>query len=76
MPQMNMFCSFQELGSWLGVTLSLERAIMAPSLNTARSTVRSVGKYLQSSSFRRLADRLDNEGMQAMVRIYTLCVTI
>lgn len=38
---------FQRLGSREGVTVSLDSAIMAPSLNTASSTIRMVGKYLQ-----------------------------
>lgn len=37
----------QRLGSWEGVTVSLDSAIMAPSLNTASSTIRMVGKYLR-----------------------------
>lgn len=36
----------QRLGRREGVTLSLLSAIMAPSLNTASSTIRMVGKYL------------------------------
>ncbi len=36
----------QRLGRAEGVTVSLDRAIMAPSLNTASSTIRMVGKYL------------------------------
>ena len=38
---------FHLLGKAEGVTESLDRAIMAPSLNTASSTMRMVGKYLR-----------------------------
>ncbi len=41
---------FQRLGVRLGVTLSLERAIIAPSLKTAIRTTSSVGKYLLARS--------------------------
>jgi len=44
---MKMALKFQLLGVGLETTRSLERAIMAPSLNTAKSTIRRVGKYLQ-----------------------------
>jgi hypothetical protein len=38
------------LGRREGVTVSLDSAIMAPSLNTASSTIRMVGKYLRGQS--------------------------
>ena len=43
---MKMLVRFQVLGVRDGVTRSLDRAIMAPSLKTARSTISRVGKYL------------------------------
>ncbi len=46
-PEMKMAFKFQLLGVGLDTTRSLDRAIMAPSLNTAKSTIRRVGKYLQ-----------------------------
>lgn len=46
-PEMKMALKFQLLGVGLDTTRSLDRAIMAPSLNTAKSTIRRVGKYLQ-----------------------------
>ena len=42
-----MAFKFQLLGVGLDTTRSLDRAIMAPSLNTANNTIRRVGKYLQ-----------------------------
>lgn len=40
-----------ELGMREATTRSLESAIMAPSLNTASSTISSVGKYLCESNY-------------------------
>ena len=45
---MKMLVRFHVLGVREGVTRSLESAIMAPSLKTARSTISRVGKYLQT----------------------------
>lgn len=47
MPEMKMAFKFQVLGVGLATTRSLDRAIMAPSLNTASNTISRVGKYLQ-----------------------------
>lgn len=47
-PVMKMLVRFHVLGVREGVTRSLESAIMAPSLKTARSTISRVGKYLQT----------------------------
>ena len=49
MPEMKIAFKFQELGVGLATTLSLDRAIMAPSLKTANSTISRVGKYLQDA---------------------------
>ena len=46
-PWMKMAGRFQRLGVREAVTRSLDSAIMAPSLNTASSTISSVGKYLR-----------------------------
>ena len=46
-PLMKMAFKFHELGVGLATTRSLDSAIIAPSLNTANSTISSVGKYLQ-----------------------------
>ena len=45
-PDRKMEVRFHLLGKAEGVTESLDSAIMAPSLNTASSTMRMVGKYL------------------------------
>jgi hypothetical protein len=42
---MKMDERFQRLGTRLGVTRSFESAIIAPSLKTAMTTIRIVGKY-------------------------------
>ena len=47
-PEMKMALKFQLLGVGLATTRSLDRAIMAPSLNTASRTISRVGKYLQT----------------------------
>lgn len=47
-PEMKMTFRFQVFGIGEATTRSLERAIMAPSLNTASNTINRVGKYLQS----------------------------
>lgn len=44
---MKMDLRSQWLGTGEATTRSLDSAIMAPSLNTASSTIRMVGKYLQ-----------------------------
>ena len=46
---MKMLRRFQVSGRAEALTRSLLRAIMAPSLNTASSTISSVGKYLRPS---------------------------
>ena len=46
MPWPKMAPRCHELGMREATTRSLESAIMAPSLNTASSTISSVGKYL------------------------------
>ena len=46
---MKMLLRSQWLGTGEATTRSLERAIMAPSLNTASSTIRMVGKYLRQT---------------------------
>lgn len=43
---MKMLLRSQWLGTGEATTRSLDSAIMAPSLNTASSTMRMVGKYL------------------------------
>ena len=48
MPVIKMAFRFQELGVGLAITLSFDRAIMAPSLKTASSTMSRVGKYLHT----------------------------
>ena len=46
---MKMLLRSQWLGTGEATTRSFERAIMAPSLNTASSTIKMVGKYLQQT---------------------------
>ena len=46
MPVINTFFRSQMLGVGMATTRSLERVIIAPSLNTANSTMRRVGEYL------------------------------
>lgn len=53
---MKMLRRFQVLGTGEETTRSLERAIMAPSLNTANMTIRIVGKYLQTGTARSASD--------------------
>ena len=45
-PTMKMLLRSQWFGTGEATTRSLDSAIMAPSLNTASSTIRMVGKYL------------------------------
>ena len=56
-PEMKMLRRFQASGSGEGVTRSWLSAIMAPSLNTASSTMSSVGKYLQHRHSWEVAER-------------------
>ena len=46
---MKMLLRSQWLGTGEAMTRSLLSAIMAPSLNTASSTIRMVGKYLRGT---------------------------
>ena len=46
-PEMKIALRFQVLGCGEATTRSLDKAIMAPSLKTANSTISRVGKYLQ-----------------------------
>ena len=50
MPDRKMLVNFHELGSSEGSTRSFDSAIMAPSLNTASSTISRVGKYLHHAN--------------------------
>ena len=49
-PTMKMLFRSQWLGTGEAMTRSLDSAIMAPSLNTASSTMRIVGKYLRAET--------------------------
>ncbi len=66
-----MALRFQLLGVGLDTTRSLDRAIMAPSLNTAKSTIRSVGKYLQLQ----LVCQPDASPAQVVNHIYDQCAS-
>ena len=74
-PSRKMVPRTQRQGTGASLTRSVESAIMAPSLNTASSTISSVGKYLHAlcslrrhaacKVLRRLSTRLCTEHLCA-----------